>query len=115
MNTQTLLIYTLFSTKNFESESCCLVIDERRLDEGRLIKDYKVNDKKKSIKYYHGYIEREGGKRAHETCMHTCMRARSCPTLWDPMDCSLQGSAVHGILQARILEWVAIFHMRHSD
>ena len=34
--------------------------------------------------------------------------AQSCPTLWDPMDCSLPGSSVHGILQARILEWVAI-------
>ena len=31
-----------------------------------------------------------------------------CPTLSDPMDCSLPGSSVHGILQARILEWVAI-------
>ena len=33
---------------------------------------------------------------------------QSCPTLCDPMDCSLQGSSVHGILQARILEWVTI-------
>ena len=31
-----------------------------------------------------------------------------CSTLCDPMDCSLPGSSVHGILQARILEWVAI-------
>ena len=31
-----------------------------------------------------------------------------CPTLWDPMDCSLPGSSVHGILQARILEWTGI-------
>ena len=31
-----------------------------------------------------------------------------CSTLWDPIDCSLAGSSVHGILQARILEWVAI-------
>ena len=31
-----------------------------------------------------------------------------CPTLCDPIDSSLQGSAVHGILQARTLEWVAI-------
>ena len=31
-----------------------------------------------------------------------------CSTLCDPMDCSLAGSSVHGILQARILEWVAI-------
>ena len=34
--------------------------------------------------------------------------AQSCPTLCDPTDCSLPGSSVHGILQARILEWVAI-------
>ena len=34
--------------------------------------------------------------------------AQSCLTLCDPMDCSLLGSSVHGILQARILEWVAI-------
>ena len=33
---------------------------------------------------------------------------QSCPTLCDPMDCSLPGSSVHGILQARTLEWVAI-------
>ena len=33
---------------------------------------------------------------------------QSCPTLCDPMDYSLPGSPVHGILQARILEWVAI-------
>ena len=33
--------------------------------------------------------------------------AQSCPTLCDPVDCSLPGSSVHGILQARILEWVA--------
>ena len=32
---------------------------------------------------------------------------RSCPSLWDPMDCGPSGSSVHGILQARILEWVA--------
>ena len=31
-----------------------------------------------------------------------------CPTLCDPMDCSPPGSSVHGILQARILEWVAM-------
>ena len=34
--------------------------------------------------------------------------AQLCPTLCDPMDCSLPGSSVCGILQARILEWVAI-------
>ena len=34
--------------------------------------------------------------------------AQSCPTFHDPMDCCLQGSSIHGILQARVLEWVAI-------
>ena len=34
--------------------------------------------------------------------------AQSCPTLCDPMDCSLPDSSVHGIFQARVLEWVAI-------
>ena len=34
--------------------------------------------------------------------------AQLCPTLCDPMDCSLPGSSVHGIFQARVLEWVAI-------
>ena len=33
---------------------------------------------------------------------------QSCPTLCDPMDCSPPGSSVHGILQARRLEWVAM-------
>ena len=48
-------------------------------------------------------------------CLLQCMKvesesevAQSCLTLSDPMDCSLAGFSVHGILQARILEWVAI-------
>ena len=51
-------------------------------------------------------------------CCHfllQCMKVRSqsevtqsCPTLSDPMDCSLPGSSVHGIFQARILEWGAV-------
>ena len=36
-----------------------------------------------------------------------CLVTKSCPTVCDPMDCSLPGSSIHGILQARILEWVA--------
>ena len=41
--------------------------------------------------------------------------ALSCPTLCDPVDCSLPGSSIHGILQARILEWVAISFSRGSS
>ena len=45
--------------------------------------------------------------------MHEC--ARSCLTLWDPMDRSPPGSSVHGVLQARILEWVAMPSSRGSS
>ena len=38
--------------------------------------------------------------------------AQSCPTLCDPMDCSLSGSSVHGIFQAIVLEWIAISFSR---
>ena len=37
-----------------------------------------------------------------------CLVAKLCPTLSHPVDCILQGSSVHGIFQARVLEWVAI-------
>ena len=40
---------------------------------------------------------------------------KSRPTLWDSMDCSTPGSSVHGIFQARILEWVAISFSRGSS
>ena len=58
-------------------------------------------------------------------CQKMCLRwnsysfmwvhAQSCPTLCEPKDCSLPGSSVHGILQARILEWVAISFSRGSS
>ena len=40
---------------------------------------------------------------------------QSCLTLSDPMDCSLPGFSIHGIFQARILEWVAISFSRGSS
>ena len=40
---------------------------------------------------------------------------QSCPTLCNPMDCSLPSSPVHGVLQARILEWVAISFSKGSS
>ena len=41
--------------------------------------------------------------------------AQSCPTLSDPMDCSPPGSSIHGIFQARVLEWGAIAFSIHID
>ena len=49
-------------------------------------------------------------------CVHVCVLAsQSCLTLCDPMDCSLPGFSVHGILLERILEWVAISFSRSSS
>jgi len=49
------------------------------------------------------------------TCCSKSEIAQLCPTLCDPMDCSLPGSSVCGIFQARILEWVAISFSRRSS
>ena len=60
----------------------------------------------------------------HSHPLHQCLLSlwtwfvlvtQSCPALCDPMDCSPPGSSVHGILQARILEWVAIPFSRGSS
>ena len=46
------------------------------------------------------------------TCVCMCVCTQLCPTLCDPMDCNLPDSSVHGIFQARLLEWVAISSSR---
>ena len=49
---------------------------------------------------------------------YACIHAQSlqpCPTLWDPTDCNLSGSSVHGTLQERILEWGVIPFSRGSS
>ena len=54
----------------------------------------------------------------HWPCLSIIVKvlvAQSCPTLCDPMDCSPPGSSVYGILQARILEWVAFPFSRGSS
>ena len=52
---------------------------------------------------------------SHPSLHSQCMKVKSesevtqlCPTLSDPMNCSLPGSSIHGIFQARVLEWVAV-------
>ena len=46
----------------------------------------------------------------HFSAKVMCTQLLTCPTLWDPMDCSPPDSSVHGVFQAKILEWVAISH-----
>ena len=67
--------------------------------------------------HLHGYYRINdcmGHKGWISSYVHTYIHTLSCSTLCNPMDCSLQGSSVHGILQARILEWVAISFSRGS-
>ena len=49
-----------------------------------------------------------GSRMASDTCCMLAQSLQSCLPLCDPMHCSLPGSSVHGILQARILEWAAM-------
>ena len=54
----------------------------------------------------HGITESDRTERLHDTS--GALVTKSCPTLCDSADCSPPGSSVHGILQTRILEWVAM-------
>ena len=64
------------------------------------------------------------GKNTGVSChfLLQCMKVKSesevtqlCPTLSDPMDCSLPGSSVHGIFQARVLEWGGLINTNHKQ
>ena len=70
--------------------------------------------KKKQIKFKTGLLS--GCISQHSNYKNTVViLVQSCPTLCDPMDCSPPGSSVHGIFQARILEWVATSFSRGSS
>ena len=65
-----------------------------------------------------GHCQRQGFLIILHLCFSLlccCLAAQSCLTLWNPMDCRPPGSSLHGILQARILEWVAISFSRESS
>ena len=67
-----------------------------------------------------GFSSKNAGVGCH--FLLQCMKVKSesevaqwCPTLSDPMDCSLPGSSIHGIFQSRVLEWGAIaFSVQHA-
>ena len=60
-----------------------------------------LREKKFRVEFHYLRISNKERKKESEV-------AQSCPTLCNPMDCSPPGSSFHGILQARILEWIAI-------
>ena len=61
-------------------------------------------------------LERDSLPPSHQgsLCLHA-KSLQSCPILCDPMDCSPPGSSIHGILQTKILEWVAMPSSRGSS
>ena len=62
-----------------------------------------------------GYWGPEIGPTVSDACVSVCACTHTCPTLCNPIDDSPPGSSVHGIFQARILEWVAISSSRGSS
>ena len=75
---------------------------------GKTMWSVKAKQKFWNVPYYSNYHGYEYKKSESEV-------TQLCPTLCDPMNCSLPGSSVHGIFHARILEWVAISFSRGSS
>ena len=68
------------------------------------------------IKFILPFMEERTHESLHSFSLSVCLCVcASCPTLCDSIDCSLLGSTVHEIFQARILEWVAISFSRGSS
>ena len=84
----------------------------------KYISSYHLKKKKKDF-YHWSWCSQEASKwrpYISRSYFYCCSVTQSCPTLCnDPMNCSPPGSSVHGILQARILEWVAISFSRGSS
>ena len=72
-------------------------------------KQKQVNTKQNGKKWFKNQIE------FNNSCVHACWVTQLCPTLCNPIDCCLPVSSVHGIFQARILEWGATSFSRGSS
>ena len=69
-----------------------------------------------NVKAGYGRQNKEPPKTSQEPVLGSVSKvAQSCPTLCDPMNCSLPGSSIHGIFQAGVLEWIAISFSRGSS
>ena len=84
-----------------------LPADERLISSeiGNVTTEGKIVDGLAPMHIYRRFIHRIAD---HPCLLHACMHAQSCLTLCNPMDCSPPGFSVHGISQAKILEWDAI-------
>ena len=80
-------------------QSCPTVCDPLRWQPTRLLRSWDSPGKNTGVSY-HFFLQFMKVKSESEV-------TQSCPTLSDLMDCSPKGSSIHGIFQARVLEWVA--------
>ena len=87
----------------------------------RFIQRHMIKMKNKKMKIKRESLEQQGKttsyvqRSSHKAVLCCAKSVQSRPALCDRMDCSLPGSSVQGILQARILEWVAISFSRGSS
>ena len=77
--------------------------------EGRRRRGQQGGIRRRRMRWLYGITDSNGHERKESEVTQSCL------TLCDPVVCSLPGSSVHGILQARILEWVAISFSRGSS
>ena len=98
--------------------ACCLFVRKRRVRKGNLFLGCSNETHGTAAPASPGSLLEMQDPRSHQLLTQNqlptrsqgelaCSGAKSCPALCDSMDCSPPGSSVHGILQARILEWVA--------
>ena len=84
----------------------------------KMIQDLRKRMEAKVEKMQKMFTKHQKNERTSSNEKYTGAAAKSlqsCPTLCDPMDCSLPGFSIHGILQARTLEWVAIKYTRRNQ
>ena len=89
-----------------------ILMEEGTLPGGQVGKAFLWNSKLKGMQRENWCVQ---GGSARSLCCLCVSVTQSCLSLCDPIDCSPPGSSVHGILQARILEWVAIPYSRGSS
>ena len=109
LNFCTVFFYLSLCTQVQVAQQMESSISQWQITQQRLLVDSKSEFQSCSHMWGEGMIVND-----NSVCVRVCSVPQSCPALCDPMDCSLPGSSIHGVVQARILEWVAIFSSRGS-
>ena len=97
------ILYALFYLKLIVSQGVCNIIP--------ILNNHEDIE---SQKYWITFQVHPACKKDLKTILGCVLTLQSCPALWNPMDCSPRGSSIHRILQAKILEWVAMPSFRGS-